>query len=149
MSTRNDKAMLVQAVMMSLERVPVVGETVILKEALEEMGRKRLGIACIVDAENRLLGVFTDGDVRRMLLRVQKPFSAFFVDDALEHAVRSPLTIRPNDTLVHAVGVMGVRHVWDLPVVDERGILQGLLHLHPAVEALLGIKEVSAQNRPA
>jgi CBS domain-containing protein len=133
--------LLVSDVMMSLDRVPVIGETVIFKEALEEMGRKRLGIACIVNAQKKLLGILTDGDIRRMLLRVQKPFSAFFVDDALDHAVQSPLTIAPGDTLVHAVHLMDEKHVWDLPVVDASGALLGMLHLHPAVEALLGIKD--------
>ena len=130
----------VSDVMMSLDRVPVISETVIFKEALEEMGRKRLGIACVVNPQNKLLGILTDGDVRRMLLRVQKPFSAFFVDDALDHAVQSPLTIAPGDTLVHAVHLMEQKHIWDLPVVDAAGALVGLLHLHPAVKALLNIE---------
>ncbi|MFZ5589821.1 MAG: CBS domain-containing protein [Pseudomonadota bacterium] len=141
MSTRKNEAMLVSDVMMSLDMIPVIGETVILKEALEEMGRSRLGIACIVDADTKLLGILTDGDIRRKLLKVQKPFSAFFVDDALDHAIRSPITTRPNDTLVHAVGLMGQKQIWDLPVVDDQGTLVGLLHLHPAVQALLGIQE--------
>ncbi len=133
--------LLVSDVMMSLDRVPVIGETVIFKEALEEMGRKRLGIACIVNAQKKLLGILTDGDIRRMLLRVQKPFSAFFVDDALDHAVQSPQTIAPGDTLVHAVHLMDEKHIWDLPVVDASGALVGMLHLHPAVEALLDIRD--------
>ena len=141
MSTRKNDAMLVSEVMMSLDQIPVIGETVILKEALEEMGRSRLGIACIVDADVKLLGILTDGDIRRKLLKVQKPFSAFFVDDALDHAIRSPMTTQPNDTLVHAIGLMGQKQVWDLPVVDSNGTLVGLLHLHPAVQALLGMQE--------
>lgn len=141
MSTQSNNTMLVSKVMMPLDLFPVIGETVILKEALEEMGRLQLGIACIVDASKKLLGILTDGDIRRKLLKVQKPFSAFFVDDALDHAIRSPLTIQPNDTLVHAIGLMGQKKVWDLPVVDEQGTLVGLLHLHPAVQALLGMKE--------
>ena len=137
MSTRKNDTMLVSEVMMGLGRVPVIKEAVILKEALEEMGRTRLGIVCIVNSENRLLGILTDGDIRRKLLKVQKPFSAFFVDDALDHAIRAPMTIKPGDTLVHAVDVMEQKQIWDLPVVDDNGLLVGLLHLHPAVQALL------------
>jgi CBS domain-containing protein len=133
--------LLVSDVMISLDRVPVIAESVIFKEALEEMGRKRLGIACIVNVQKKLMGILTDGDIRRMLLRVQKPFSAFFVDDALEHAIQSPLTIAPEDTLAHAVRLMDEKHIWDLPVVDNVGILVGLLHLHPAVQALLDIED--------
>lgn len=140
MSIQKNKALFVRDVMMSLDRVPVIGEEVILKEALEEMGRFKLGLACIVDAEMKLLGILTDGDIRRMLLKVQKPFSAFFVDDALDHAIHSPITIRPADSLEHAVALMGKKQIWDLPVVDDQGTLIGLLHLHPAVEALLGIQ---------
>lgn len=137
MSTQKNKTMLVSDVMMGLDRVPAIKENVILKEALEEMGRTRLGIACIVNGDNKLLGILTDGDIRRKLLKVQKPFSAFFVDDALDHANRSPMTIKPSDTLIHAVDVMEQKQIWDLPVVDDKGTLVGLLHLHPAVQALL------------
>lgn len=132
--------LLVSDVMMSLDRVPVIGETVIFKEALEEMGRKKLGIACIINTQKKLMGILTDGDIRRMLLRVQKPFSAFFVDDALDHAIHSPLSIGPSNTLRDAVRLMDDKQIWDLPVIDTSGVLVGLLHLHPAVEALLGIE---------
>jgi CBS domain-containing protein len=138
MSTPKNK-MLVKEVMMPLDRFPVIGETVILKEALEAMGRTRIGIACIVNDQNKLLGILTDGDLRRKLLKVQKPFSALFVDDALEHAISGPVTTQPEDTLVHAVGVMEEKQIWDLPVTDKDGKLVGLLHLHPAVQALLDL----------
>ena len=141
MSTRKNEAMRVGEVMLPLDRFPVIHEREILKETFEAMGRSRLGIACIVDSKNKLLGIITDGDIRRKLLKVQKPFSAFFVDDALDHAIRSPITIQPADTLVQAIVLMGKKQIWDLPVVDEQGILMGLLHLHPAIQALLGIQE--------
>lgn len=137
MSTPKNK-MMVCDVMISKDRVPLVQEQEILKEALEEMGRTRLGLVCIIDAHHKLLGIVTEGDIRRKLLKVQKPFSAFLVDDALEHSIRTPTTISPQDTLEHAVDLMGQKQIWDLPVVDENGVLLGLLHLHPAVQALLG-----------
>ena len=140
MSTQKNDLM-VNDVMLSLDRFPVIGERVILKEALEAMGGSRLGIVCIVDEDHKLLGIVTDGDIRRKLLTVQKPFSAFFVDDALVHAIRKPATTSPDDSLVQAVELMGVKQIWDLPVVDQQGHLVGLLHLHPAIKALLNINE--------
>ncbi len=131
--------MLVSEVMLALDRAPLVQEEAILKEAMEEMGRTQLGIVCVVDADIRLLGILTDGDIRRKLLKVQKPFSAFLVDDALVHAIRTPTTIYPDYTLVRAVELMEEKQIWDLPVVNNEGKLVGLLHLHPAVQALLGI----------
>lgn len=136
MSTRKND-MRVSDVMLSLDRFPVIARRTLLKEALEEMSRMRLGIACIVGGDGELLGILTDGDIRRMLLKVQKPFSAFFADDALEHAVTSPLKVAPNDTLIKAVDLMDQKRVWDLPVVDGQGKLLGLLHLYPAIDALL------------
>lgn len=137
MSTQNNKSMLVSEVMLPMDRVPAIQKEVILKAALEEMGRTRLGIVCITDDQQKLLGILTDGDIRRKLLKVQKPFSAFFIDDALDHAIHAPMTIKPDDTLMHAVDAMGQKQIWDLPVVNNQGVLVGLLHLHPAVQALL------------
>lgn len=139
MSIRRSETLLVRDVMLPLDRFPVIDARTIFKEALEIMGQFHLGIACVVGEEKKLLGILTDGDTRRKLLKVQKPLSALFVDDALDHSIRSPVTINPSDSLQHAVEVMGSKRIWDLPVVDERTLV-GLLHLHPAVEALLGIQ---------
>ena len=136
MSSQNNKTMLVSDVMLGLDRVPVVKEKTIFKEALEEMGRTRLGIVCIVNDNNHLLGILTDGDIRRKLLKVQKPFSAFFVDDALDHAIRSPVVVSSSGMLGNAIELMEEKQIWDLPVI-ENDTLVGLLHLHPVVRALL------------
>jgi len=138
MSIQNKETMMVRDVMLSLDHFPVIREKGILKAALEEMGRNRLGIVCIINEEKKLLGILTDGDLRRKLLKVQKPFSALFIDDALDHSIRSPITVKPNQTLRVAIEEMEAKQVWDLPVVNTSGILVGLLHLHPAVKALLG-----------
>jgi CBS domain-containing protein len=130
----------VKDVMLPLNRFPVIGKTIILKEALDEMNNLHLGIACIVDDNHKLLGILTDGDIRRKLIKVQKPLSSFFVDDALIHAIQSPVTSKPDDTLDYAVELMENKKIWDLPVVDNQGILVGMLHLHPVVEALLKVK---------
>jgi len=137
MSTQRGNSLRVSDVMLPPERIPVVGESAIFKAALEEMGRTRLGIACICDSERKMLGIVTDGDIRRMLLTVQKPIAALLVDDALDHAIRSPQTTRPTELLADAIEVMGHSQIWDLPVVDDNGTLVGLLHLHPAVKVLL------------
>lgn len=135
MSIQKSK-ILVGDVMLPIGRFPVIKENTLFKEALEVMSSHKIGIACILNEKNSLLGIVTDGDVRRMLLKVQKPFSAFFADDAIEHAVLNPHCVRANHTLLSAVNLMEQEKIWDLPVVDESGRLLGLLHLHPAVNAL-------------
>lgn len=126
----------IKDVMLSLDFFPVVSEKIILKEALEEMSNKKLGIACVVDNNFKLLGIITDGDIRRKILSIQKPLSSMFIDDCIDHSIRFPKTVDINDTLEFAVNLMGEKKIWDLPVV-ENGILKGLLHLHPLVNALL------------
>ena len=128
--------MKIKDVMLSLDEFPVVTKDVIFKEVLEEMGNKKLGIACVVDENFKLLGILTDGDIRRKILSIQKPLSSIFIDDCLDHAILSPKTISIDDPIIMAVNLMGENKIWDLPVV-ENGILKGLLHLHPLVKALI------------
>ncbi|MEX1257175.1 MAG: CBS domain-containing protein [Gemmatimonadota bacterium] len=125
-------------VMLPIDELPIVSPRTLLKEAIEAMTERGLGVACIVGDGGRLVGIFTDGDMRRMLLRFQKPLAALFADDVIAHAVLRPVTTRADASLREAVETMEERGVWDLPVVDEKGVLTGLLHLHPAVRALLG-----------
>lgn len=121
------------------DRFPVVGERTLLKQVLEEMTRCGIGIACVVSEDDgRFLGVFTDGNLRRMLLRNQKPLPALLTDDVIVHTNRNCTVIHPSDRLIDAVRVMEDKAIWDLPIV-ERGRLKGLLHLHPAIKHLLGL----------
>jgi arabinose-5-phosphate isomerase len=136
MSTQN-KELNVGNIMLSLEKFPVVKENAIVKEALEKMDAFRLGIVCITDNDEQLLGIITDGDIRRKLLAVQKPLPAFFIDDAINQAIKNSFTVSSDMSVVEAVNLMEKKQVWDLPVVDDNKLI-GLLHLHPAVKALLG-----------
>lgn len=129
--------MKVQDVMILMGSFPVVTKKTILKEALTEMGEANLGLVCIVNEKQELLGLITDGDLRRKLLKVQKPFSAFFVDDVLVHAKQNPITCKPGDNLKDVVHLMGEKQIWDLPVVNQVNQLIGLLHLHPAIKKLI------------
>tara|TARA_B110000971_G_C19566405_1_gene301086 strand:- start:78 stop:470 length:393 start_codon:yes stop_codon:yes gene_type:complete len=129
--------MKVKDVMIPIGKFPIIEKTTILKEALTEMGEANLGLVCIVNENKELIGLITDGDLRRKLLKVQKPFSSFFVDDALIHAKKNPITCSPDDELKKIVNLMGEKQIWDLPVVDKNKKLVGLLHLHPAVKKLI------------
>ena len=129
--------MKVKQVMMKMGEFPSIEKDTILKEALIEMGKINLGLVCIVDQEKKLLGLMTDGDLRRKLLKYQKPISSFFIDDALNHAKINPITCNPADDLKKAVKLMGDKQIWDLPVIDNEKRLVGLLHLHPAIKKLI------------
>ena len=128
----------VKDVLLSPDRVPVMGPTTIVKQALEQMNKLRLGVARVIDKEEKLIGIFTDGDVRRLLLKSQKPFAALFVDDISVHAKTSFTSVGGTAALSEAVALMEEKEIWDLPVVDEgSGKFIGLLHLHPAIKAVM------------
>jgi len=123
-------------VMLRGNKIPKVYPKALLKDVLEIMDGHSLGIVCIVDQEDKLEGIITDGDIRRLLSLVQKPFAALLNDDAVNHCVTSPLSVDPNTLLTEVVAQMGKKKIWDLPVVSE-GVLIGLVHLHPAIEAVM------------
>jgi arabinose-5-phosphate isomerase len=116
-----------------LERVARMAETATVREVVIEMSRCALGAACMVDAGDQLLGILTDGDIRRLL-------AAEDLDLGMAVAAcmtRDPITIQKELTLGEAVRLMESRssQISVLPVVDAKtGILQGLFRLHDAYQ---------------
>ena len=131
--------LVVKDVMLSCDLFPIVNQKELLRETIIEMCKYGLGIACIVNTNYELKGVFTDGDIRRLILKVQKPIAALYVDDVIEYSTKEYTAIMPESSLKNAVKIMEELNIWDLPVVDNKKCLKGLLHLHPALKKLLGI----------
>ena len=122
--------------MLKIGDFPVVPYNMILKEALEEMSKYNLGVACLVDKKNNLKGIITDGDIRRKLLLDQKPFSAFFVDDSIKHAVKKPKSSSPDKNIKETLKMMNKNEIWDVPIIEKKKLV-GLVHLHPAMKKLI------------
>ena len=136
MSNNLYKHIIVRDVMIALGSFPVVKKDTILKEAIETMGLSNLGIISVVDNNDTLLGIITDGDLRRKLLKVQKPLSFFLIDDVIDHCIKEPLTTSLEVKLTDALKIMEDNEIWDLPVVNENKKLIGMLHLHQVVRKL-------------
>lgn len=121
----------VSDVMHTGEQVPSVREHVKLSDGLLEMSRKGLGMTAIVDETNRILGIFTDGDLRRAL------------DDGIDvratnmHTVmrREPKTISPDVLAAEAVHLMEEHKITGLLVADQEGRLAGALNVHDLFRA--------------
>ena len=133
----NPKFIIVSDVMLSNDKFPIMSNDNLVSETLRNMSKYSLGIACIINNQNELLAVFTDGDIRRTLLNSHKPIGSFFMDDVMDYATKNVKFVHPSQTLKEAVEMMGRDKIWDLPVVDSKNHLLGLLHLHPALEAVL------------
>ena len=134
-----NKNQLVKDVMLNLNEFPVVKSNCLLKEALDKMNNSNLGILCIINSNQSLKGILTDGDLRRKLISEQKPFSAFFSEDAINLSINKPIVVKDNLSLKKAVVCMEKNSIWDLPVINNKNKLVGLLHLHHAIKVLLGL----------
>jgi arabinose-5-phosphate isomerase len=118
-------------VMHSGDELPQVGENASLSEALVEMSRKRLGMTAVVDAGQRLVGLFTDGDLRRALDSDLDVRSARIVDVM----TRTPRTIGADQLAVEAARVMETQQINGLIVVDGEGRAVGALNIHDLLRA--------------
>lgn len=127
----------VEEVMLTLNQVACVKKDTFLKNTIEQMSKNSIGIAFVLDEYSKLYGVFTDGDIRRMILKNQKPISSLFVDDISQHCNINPIYIQNNTILMDAIKIMEDNGICDLPVVNENKTLCGLIHLHPAIKKIL------------
>ena len=121
----------VSDLMLTGDAVPVVAAGTPMREVIVEMTRKRKGITTVVDGAGRLVGVVTDGDLRRLHLR-DTPIDAL---TAGEVATREAKTIRADDLAAKALEVMETWQITSLVIVDEAGRPVGLIHMHDILKA--------------
>ena len=121
----------VRDIMRTGDAIPAVSADTRLPDALMQITQKGMGMTAVVDAQYRPVGVFTDGDLRRMIDKVQD-FSKVVIGDVM-HA--NPRTIGPDKLAVDAVAVMEEHRINQMLVVDEQGKLVGALHIHDLTRA--------------
>jgi arabinose-5-phosphate isomerase len=120
----------VESRLIPLSKLPLINKEDNLKKALDLMTEKRLGIALIIDSDKKLLGVLTDGDLRRLLLTRQDPLPALLVSPAITYGSKNPKSISVDTTIDLAREKMVAEEIWDLPVVSSDGVVLGLVHRH-------------------
>ena len=121
----------VSDVMRTGDAVPSVAENAKLSDAVLEISRKGLGMTAVVGGGRRVIGIFTDGDLRRTLERVGD-MRATPVNTVM---TRHPRTVRPEQLAVEAVKVMEDAKISQLLVVDEGENLIGALNMHDLMRA--------------
>jgi arabinose-5-phosphate isomerase len=116
----------VKSLMHSGDAVPRVSPDTKMPDVIYEMSRKGLGITTVVDG-GKLLGIISDGDLRRLLERRGGEFLALTAGECM---TRSPKSIRGDEFAATALSIMEQRKITSLAVVDGDGMLQGIVHLH-------------------
>ena len=120
------RLMRVEHVMHAGESAPVVRTTTPMAEVFHEMSSKRLGMTCVVDDDGRLVGVFTDGDLRRLFSRVPNVLAL----TAGEAMTPRPITIAHDVLAVEALKVMETHKITAVVVVNAERFVEGVVHLH-------------------
>ncbi len=118
-------------IMHTEDAIPAVDSDTILRDALIEMSKKGLGVTVIVDKENTIQGVFTDGDIRRVLDANVDIKSA----RVNEHMTKNCKTINSDALAAEALKMMNDFKINAIPVVDDHGLLAGIINMHDLLRA--------------
>lgn len=121
----------IEEIMLTDEHIPLVTEETSVPEMVLELASKRLGVVAVVRAAGKLVGVFSNGDLSR-LLRTNRDFSSLAVKDVMN---RNPKTVGPKRLCEHAVHLMQEHSITALFVVDPTDQVVGIVHLHDLLRA--------------
>jgi arabinose-5-phosphate isomerase len=122
------RLMRAEALMHAGDRCPTVHRSTTMRDVIYEMSRKGLGMTCVVESDGTLLGIITDGDLRRQMERGTE-ILAKTAGDVMTH---NPITIMPATLAAEALNIMEQRKITAVVVVDGEpsGRVAGVLHLH-------------------
>ncbi len=121
------KLVRVEAVMHVGDEIPRVEGAAPMIQVIEEMTRKKLGMTCVVDKGERLLGIITDGDLRRMMRKHKERLLRMSAGKCM--TVR-PVTIDREGLATEALNLMESRKITSLVVTGKGGKVEGIIHLH-------------------
>ncbi len=113
--------------MHSGENLPCVAPSAKMPDVIYEMSRKGLGLAAVVDADRKLLGIITDGDLRRLMQ--QRPQDALSLS-AAECMSKNPVTLARTELAASALRVMEEKRITSVLVVDAERRVEGVVHIH-------------------
>ena len=118
-------------VMYSGERVAKVDANASLKDVVFEITSKRFGATCVVNSENKLIGIITDGDLRR-LIEKRQDFWKFTAKDLM---TPNPIVVKTGTMAADAFNIMKIYAINQIVVVDSEGHPIGMIHLHDLLKA--------------
>jgi arabinose-5-phosphate isomerase len=116
----------VEQLMHQGDQVPLVTAATLMPDVIHEISRKGLGMTCVVDDDQVLLGIITDGDVRRKMLA----FDNVLARTAGDVMTADPIAIGRKTLAAEAVNILEQRKITSLIVVDPQRHVEGVIHLH-------------------
>jgi arabinose-5-phosphate isomerase len=120
------KLMRVEQLMHQGDLVPVVEATTAMREVIYEMSRKRLGMTCVVNGDRVLLGIITDGDLRRKMMAAVNVLDL----TAADVMTTGPVAITRSTLAAQALNILERRKITSIVVIDDQQRVEGVVHLH-------------------
>ena len=120
----------VEDIMLRGDSLPLVSVNSLLKEVLYEISEKRMGMAIIIDGKKNLEGIFTDGDLRRIL----ETTSINFDSKISRFMKKNPLTIEPDKNISDAISLLNAKKINQLVVLNKNKKVIGALSIHTLLE---------------
>jgi arabinose-5-phosphate isomerase len=117
----------VESLMHAGEAAPRVLPTTKMPDVIYEMSRKGLGLTAVTEADGKLLGIITDGDLRRVMQKRSENVLDLTAGDCM---TKNPVTLSRSELAASALRVMEEKKITSVLIVDAEGKLEGVLHVH-------------------
>jgi arabinose-5-phosphate isomerase len=125
----------VRDLMHSGDAVPLVSEGTLIKDAIYEISSKKMGITAVVNASGRLVGVISDGDLRRWMEKTEKAGENLLTKQAKDIMTRNPKIANKDSLAAEAVAIMEKNSITCLIVSNAKAEPEGVIHLHDLLKA--------------
>ncbi len=117
------------------DAIPVVGEETLIKDAIYEISSKKMGITAVLNASGKLVGVISDGDLRRWMEKTEKTGENLLTKQAKDIMTRHPKIANKDALAAEAVAIMEKNSITCLIVSDHSTKPEGVIHLHDLLKA--------------
>lgn len=125
----------VRDLMHSGNDIPTVREETLIKDAIFEISSKKMGVTAVLDATGKLVGVISDGDLRRWMEKTEKTGENLLAKKAGEIMTKNPKTANKDSLAAEAVAIMEKNSITCLIVADAQKKPEGVIHLHDLLKA--------------
>lgn len=117
------------------DEIPVVSEGTLIKDAIYEISSKKMGVTAVVNASGKLVGVISDGDLRRWMEKTEKSGENLLAKSAKDIMTINPKVANKDSLAAEAVAIMERNSITCLIVADRNAVPEGVIHLHDLLKA--------------
>ncbi len=117
------------------DEIPMVSEDTLIKDAIYQISSKKMGITAVLNASGKLVGVISDGDLRRWMEKTEKSGENLLTKQAREIMTRNPKVANKDALAAEAVAIMEKNSITCLIVSDHSAKPEGVIHLHDLLKA--------------